>query len=89
MKEIAGGIIVEFKVKPDSPETRVYKKGNLFIIETQSPSENNRANMEIMEFLSKIFGEEVRILRGLKSRRKTVFIENLGKERLEKSISSR
>ncbi|MBI4095293.1 MAG: YggU family protein [DPANN group archaeon] len=61
------------KVKPNSPETKIVSEnGAELVIAVHAPAENNKANIELIKFLSKKFGADVRIVRGLRGRNKIV-----------------
>ena len=60
-------------VKPNSRENKVissYKE--VYTIAIKAPAEDNKANRELIKFLKKNFGETVTIVKGLKSRQKTI-----------------
>ncbi len=87
VREANNGVILEIKVKTNSLETKVYRKDDSIILEVQNPPEDNQANIELIKYLKKFFGKEVRILRGLKSKNKTILIENLSKKDFESAFS--
>ena len=87
VKEADEGIILEIKAKPNSPATKLYKKEDRFILEIESEPENNKANLEIIKFFRKLSGHDVKILKGLKSKNKTILIENITKEDFETILS--
>jgi len=63
------------KVKPNAPKTKIISEnGNELVVAVHTPPENNKANIELIKFLSKKFGAEVRIVRGLKGKNKVVAI---------------
>jgi uncharacterized protein YggU (UPF0235/DUF167 family) len=66
-------MIVEAKVKTNQSKFSV-KKNGVWVISCTSPAESNRANVEIIKELSKKF-KKVRILRGLKSKKKFIEID--------------
>lgn len=78
--------IFNAKVKPNSPEFKISKFSETVIIYTQNQPENNKANIEIIKELSSLFGKSVRILRGLKSKDKTIMIEGITQKEFEKAI---
>jgi hypothetical protein len=65
--------IITVKVKPNAPETKFISQGeNEFTIAIAAPPEQNKANIELIKFLSRHFKAEIKILRGLKSKTKIV-----------------
>jgi len=67
--------IIHVRVKPNASQTRIVSETeNEMTLEVAAHPENNRANIEIIKFLKKHFGTEVRILSGLKSKTKMVTV---------------
>lgn len=71
--------LTKFKiiVKPSSRENKVNgfdNKRNAFIVCVKAKPENNKANIEIIKFLSKYLKKKVRISSGLKSKGKIIEI---------------
>jgi uncharacterized protein (TIGR00251 family) len=63
------------RVKPNSPKTRIVSETDSeLIVEVAAPAENNKANIELIKFLSKKFSKNVRIIRGLKSKKKLISV---------------
>lgn len=63
-------MIIEVSVVPNSPRFSVgYKNGRLKVALTSEP-EKNRANIELIQGLTKLLGKQVRIISGLTSKRK-------------------
>jgi len=63
------------RVKPNSPKTRIVSETDSeLIVEVAAPAENNKANIELIKFLSKKFGNNVKIIRGLKTKRKLIIL---------------
>lgn len=61
------------KVKPNSPKTKIISIGpDCIKMEVKAPPENNKANIEIIKFFSKLSKKNVKILFGLTSKTKTV-----------------
>ena len=64
------------KVKPNAPKTKIISQSsNNLVIAVAAPAENNQANIELIKFLSKKFGADVRIVRGLKGKKKVIVID--------------
>ena len=88
IREVNNGVILEIKVKTNSPESKLYKKDSQLILEIQSPPENNKANMEIMKELGRLFNSQVKILSGFKSKNKVLLIKSLKKADFEKQVET-
>ncbi|MBI2654550.1 DUF167 domain-containing protein [Candidatus Woesearchaeota archaeon] len=62
-------------VKPNSKENKVEeydKDKNAYRISIKARAEDNKANIEIVKFLSKTLKKRVRIVSGLKSKEKVI-----------------
>ena len=69
--------IIEIKVKPNSNKRKIKVKDNSIIVYLTSPPQNNKANNELINFLSKLFNSNIKIVSGKTSRRKKILIEGL------------
>lgn len=59
------------KVKPNAPKTEITGvEGNILKVSVKAPAENNKANIAIIKFFSKLTGKHVKIVRGLTSKTK-------------------
>jgi len=67
-------MIAEVSVIPNSKRFSISVKGDKVKISLRSPAEKNKANLELVRELSKLLKADVRILSGLKSRRKRLEI---------------
>ena len=64
-------------VKPNSPKNEIIgfdKSRNAYKVNIKAKPENNKANIEIIRFFSKLCGIKVNIIKGLNSRYKTLKI---------------
>ena len=62
-------------VKTNKPETRITKEvDNVIYLDVHSPPRDNKANIEILKFLKKHFKTNLKIVKGLKSKEKTIDI---------------
>lgn len=68
------GKVIEVKVKPHSRCQELEEKDGMLIVSLRSKPENGEANKELVELLSKHFGTDVKLIRGLKGKRKTVLL---------------
>ena len=65
-------------VKPNSRENKIEgfdKERNAYIIRIKARPEDNKANIEVMKFLSKSLKKKARIASGFKSREKVIEVE--------------
>jgi len=68
--------IIKVTAKPNAPETKItFENESEIKLDIAAPAENNMANIELIKFLSKKFGADVRIVRGLGSKKKVVRID--------------
>ena len=66
-------------VKPNAKESKVEgfdKEKDAFRISIKAKSEDNRANVEVIKFLSKLLRKRVKIISGFKSREKIIEVIN-------------
>ena len=86
IKQTEKGAVLEVRVKPGSGNFSIESREGMITIRTKSPAEDNKANQEIIKRLSRLFGKDVRIVRGLKSRSKTIFVEGACVEDVERVL---
>jgi uncharacterized protein (TIGR00251 family) len=87
LKETESGVVLAARVKAGSGKFSISQKEGFLEIRTKSPAEDNKANLEIIKELSRLFGKEVRILRGLKSRNKEILVVGASEWDVGKAIS--
>jgi hypothetical protein len=64
---------LQVKVKPNARETKVLsEEGNVMTIAVAAPPEDNKANIELIKFLSRKLKKQVRIVSGFGNRSKTL-----------------
>jgi uncharacterized protein (TIGR00251 family) len=88
VKAGSGSFSIE-REKPAPPASSSDPDSCVLVIHTKSPPEGNKANMEIVKELTRLFARDVRILHGLKSRRKEILVEGISPEDVARLISSR
>jgi len=65
-------------VKPNSSRNEILyydKERNAYRVNIKAKSEDNKANIEIIKFFSKLLKKKVRIVKGLKSKKKIIKVE--------------
>lgn len=64
---------IKLKAKTNQKETKIISQTDSEItLSVKSPPEKNKANLEIIKFLSKQFGFKIKIVSGLKSKNKII-----------------
>ena len=67
-------MILKIKVKPNARKTKILKEGDELEIAVAAPASDNKANQELIKFLKKKFKKDVKIIRGLTSKKKIIKI---------------
>ncbi len=67
--------ILAVRVKPNAKKTEVLSKGDVWEVTVAAPADKDKANKELVRFLSKMLKKKVRIKSGLKSRDKLIIID--------------
>lgn len=65
--------VFKARIRPNSDKFSI--EGDIIRVKTKP--ENNQANIEIIKELHKITGKEVKIIKGLKSKNKTILIKDV------------
>ena len=63
---------LEIIVKAGSKENSIDFKNSVCRVTIKEKAENNKANIELIKFLSKLLGRRIKIVRGLKSKGKII-----------------
>ena len=64
---------MEIVAYPGKRKTQITKEENgVIYLDVKGKAKNNEANNEIIRFFSKKYNKDIKIIRGLKSRKKTV-----------------
>lgn len=65
---------LNIKVQPNSKRQEIQKSidGEITKVFLKNPPKNNKANEELIKFLSKYFKTKVKIIKGFTSKRKTI-----------------
>lgn len=75
--EVPNGVILSTRVKAGSGIFSISAKEDFLEVCARSPAEGNKANMEIVKELTRLFGKDVRIVRGPKSKRKEILVKGI------------
>jgi len=70
-------MILAIKIKPNSKESKIEEKKDIFYIYTKSPAKENKANFEMIDLLSEYFNiskKDIHIKKGVKSKHKLIEI---------------
>ena len=76
MKEIKQGVI-KVILKPNSSKNKIKEfdsERNAYKIDIKSPAQDNKANIELVKFLSRLLKKDVKIIKGFKSKEKLIKI---------------
>jgi len=65
---------LEIKIIPNSKKNKIILKNNKFILEISKEAENNKANQELIRFIKKITGKNIKIIKGKTSKNKIIKI---------------
>jgi uncharacterized protein len=76
-KASGGGVLLEVHVTPSAKEDSVSIVDGVIRVRTTEPADKGKANKAVIKLLKKAFGP-CEITRGHLTRRKTVYIENMG-----------
>jgi len=67
--------VIQLTVRTNAPETKITKQeGDQWRMDVHAPPENNKANLEIIKFLTKTYDADIKILKGFTSRKKTMLV---------------
>jgi uncharacterized protein YggU (UPF0235/DUF167 family) len=77
--------LVKAKVRPNSPEFKLEWKGEALHVWLTEPAEGNKANVQLLKELARIFGS-CKIVRGASSRSKVLDLPVGSLRELESSI---
>ena len=70
-------MIIKADVRPNCGREEILKiSEDKYKIFLKKPSENNKANLELLILLKKYFGAEVKIIRGKTSKKKIIEVKN-------------
>ena len=60
-------------VKTNKPETKITKEiDDVIYLDVHAPTQDNKANIEVLKFLKKKYKKQFRIIKGLKSKEKII-----------------
>jgi uncharacterized protein (TIGR00251 family) len=60
------------KVFPNAGTDEVSEKDGILVVKVKAPAKDNKANIAVLKLLKKHMGKEVRIISGMKSKKKIV-----------------
>jgi uncharacterized protein (TIGR00251 family) len=83
IKQTENGVLLTVRVKAGSGNFSIFAKEDFLEIRTRNQAEDNKANQEIVKSLMKILRRDVRIIRGLKSRHKEIFVAGASPQEVE------
>lgn len=74
-KQVQNGVAIQIRVKLHARKFAVKLHDGQVVVEVRSPPIEGKANEEVIRGLSDFFGKPVQLLKGHKSRRKTLLIQ--------------
>ena len=74
-KQTENGVVIHIRVKPHARKFVIKLHDGHIIVEVKSPPVEGKANEEVIRGLSDFFEKPVRLLKGRKSRLKTLLIQ--------------
>ena len=77
IRQTENGVLLEVRVKPSSKRFALSEKDGQLILEVTSPPKEGKANLEIVRALKKMFGKDVEIVKGFKSKSKIILIKGM------------
>jgi len=88
--ENSKGIILTLKILPNAKKNSIESYSNDYLkIKISAPPRDSKANQELLKFLSKTFNiskSKISIIKGEKSRNKTIEIAGIDKETIENEL---
>ena len=85
IKKVRDDVVLNVKVKPNSPHFSIESNNN-FIIHCKSSPKQNKANIEILKELERLFKTRVEIISGLTSKNKSILIHNITETGIKKKL---
>lgn len=76
-KEVKNSVAIKIWVKPRAREFGIKQIGNQIVVEVKSPPVKGKANDDVIRELSGFFQKPVQLLKGHKSKQKTVLIQGI------------
>ena len=86
ISETKDGVIITIYVKPNSPEFKIELDGEEIVVHSTEEPEKGKVNKEILKEFSKLFHAKVDLKAGATSRKKTLFVEGIGKSQAGKLL---
>ena len=86
LHETRDGIIFQAKIKTKSKKFQISNKRDHILLEVKSPPVQGKANTEIVKTLKRMFGKEVLILKGFKSKDKLIFVNGITEKEFEEIL---
>jgi hypothetical protein len=77
LTETKDGVVLDIFVKPNSPKFDVQIEGDEIIVHSTEEPEKGKVNKEIIKEFTKLFHKKTKIVSGLTSKQKKLFIAGL------------
>ena len=66
---------INVRVKPNAKKSEILEEGDTLKIAVKAPAQDNKANLELIKFLSRKTGKKVRLVSGATSKNKVVELQ--------------
>jgi uncharacterized protein (TIGR00251 family) len=83
IKETENGVLINLDVSPNAKKTEIagYNEWRKAIaVRVGSPPKGGKANAELIKYFEKVFGKDVKIVKGQTSTQKTILVEGITKD---------
>jgi uncharacterized protein (TIGR00251 family) len=88
IQETSSGVLLAVRINPASGMFRLHEKSGRLMIDVNSKPEKDMANREILMNLGKMFGTDIRIVKGHKSRDKIILVKGASLEGVKRILKS-
>ena len=86
IRETSNGVLLAIRVNPASGRFRLHEESGRLVVDVSGRPEKGMANREVMTNLGKMFGKDIRIVRGHKSRDKLILVKDASLEDVRKIL---
>lgn len=88
IRQAENGVLIGVRVKTGSKRFALSRKGDNLILEVTSPPREGKANEEMLKGLKRMFGRDVEIVRGARSKDKVILVRGAKKRDIENIINN-
>ena len=88
IRELRDGVVVDVVINPGSKRFNARICGERIIVDVKGKPENGIANRELVCGLNRLFGSECIIIKGRKSRNKSILIKHIDTKGIKKRLNT-